>query len=72
MIREREMERERFLGEEKYAFVQRYLENVHETHSITTLTSDSGMKRHGAPSELGTGDISGNYLFFFCYTNQPL
>jgi len=58
VIREREMERERFLGEEKYAFVQRYLENVHETHSITTLTSDSGIKTHGAPSELGTGDMS--------------
>ena len=60
-IKEREMEEERFLGEEKYAFVQRYLENIHEAHSITTLTSDSGIKAHGAPSELGTGDISGNY-----------
>jgi len=60
-IKEREMEQERFLGEEKYAFVQKYLENIHEAHSIPTLTSDSGIEAHGAPSELGTGDISGNY-----------
>ena len=58
------MEQERFLGEEKYAFVHRYLENVHEAHSITTLTSDSGIRTPRAPSELGTGDISGNYRSF--------
>lgn len=54
-------ERERFLGDEKYAFVQRYLENAHEALSALTETTDSGIKTHGAPSELGVEDISGNY-----------
>ena len=60
--REGEKREERFLADEKYAFVQRYLENVSETHSFTIETSDSGIKTHGAPSELGMEDISGNYL----------
>ena len=48
-----------FLEDEKFAFIQRYLEKVQETQSITTDTSDSGVK---TPSELGTEDIPGNYL----------
>ena len=58
--------REQFLADEKFAFVQRYLETVHETHSITTETSDSdsGVKTHGAPSELEMEDISGNHIFY--------
>ena len=59
--RESEKKQKGFLAEDKYAFVQRYLENVHETHSATTETSDSGIKTHGAPSELGMEDISGNF-----------
>jgi len=60
-IEESEKEEERFLGEEKYEFVQRYLENVRDVHSATTETSDSGVKTHGAPSELEMEVISGNY-----------
>ena len=69
---ERERNQERFLGEEKYAFVQKYLENVSETHSFTTETSDSGIKTHGAPSELRMEDISGNYLLLSRLTGMTL
>ena len=58
---EREGNQEPFLGDEKYAFVQRYLENLQERQSLTTETSDSGIKTHGAPSEFGMEDISGNF-----------
>ena len=56
--------KQHYLEDEKHAFAQRYPENVHETHSITTETSDSGIKTHGAlaPSELGTEDIPGNFI----------
>ena len=60
-IEESEKKEERFLGEEKYEFVERYLENVHNVHSATTETSDSGVQTHGAQSELGMEDISGNF-----------
>ena len=30
-VREREDEQEQFLGEEKYSFIQKYLEQIHET-----------------------------------------
>ena len=69
---ERETNQEPFLGEEKYAFVQRYLENLQERHSLTTETSDSGIKTHGAPSELGMEDISGNYLLLPRLTGMTL
>ena len=64
-VRGEEKKEERFLADEKYAFVQRYLENLQERQSLTTETSDSGIKTHGAPSELGMEDISGNYLSLF-------
>jgi len=59
-IEESEKKEERFLGEEKYEFVERYLENVHNVHSAMTETSDSGVQTHGAQSELGMEDISGD------------
>ena len=58
-ISERERNQETFLGDEKYSFVQ---DDLYETHSFTTETSVSGIKTHGAPSELGMEGISGNYL----------
>ena len=46
---------------EKYEFVQSYLQNIQETHSMTTETSDSGITTQGEPSDLEMQDISGNY-----------
>ncbi len=52
----------RYFDSEKYAFVQSYLQNIRdETQSMTTETSDSGIRTHGAPSDIGMEDISGNY-----------
>jgi len=42
----------------KLAFVQKYLEDVQDTRSVTTETSDSGLATHTAASELGTQEIS--------------
>ena len=47
---------------EKRLFVENYLQNIHETHSMTTETSDSGIRTHGATSEIEMQDISGNYF----------
>ena len=44
---------------EKYEFVQRYLQNIQETHSVTAETTDSGIRTHGEPSDLEMQDISG-------------
>ena len=52
------------LDSEKYELVQRYLQNIHETHSMTTETSDSGIRTHGEPSDLEMQDISGKYNLF--------
>ncbi|KAL9959133.1 hypothetical protein ACROYT_G036221 [Oculina patagonica] len=49
----------RYVDSEKYAFVQSYLQNIRdETQSMTTETSDSGIRTHGAPSDIGMEDIS--------------
>ncbi|KAL9959110.1 hypothetical protein ACROYT_G036194 [Oculina patagonica] len=49
----------RYLDSEKYAFVQSYLQNIREeTQSMTAETSDSGIRTHGAPSDIGMEDIS--------------
>ncbi|XP_068710444.1 uncharacterized protein [Montipora foliosa] len=53
----REVEQHRFLERDKHEFVRQYLENIHEARSITTETSDSGIKTYGAPSEHQTEDI---------------
>ncbi|KAL9959123.1 hypothetical protein ACROYT_G036209 [Oculina patagonica] len=49
----------RYVDSEKYAFVQSYLQNIRdETQSMTTETIDSGIRTHGAPSDIGMEDIS--------------
>ena len=53
---------------EKRRFVERYLENIHETRSMTTETSDSGVRTHGAPSDFEMQEITGKYdLSFFSF-----
>jgi len=42
----------------KLAFVQKYLEDVQDTHSMTTEVSDSGLATRTAASELGTEEIN--------------
>ena len=46
----------------KFAFVQKYLEDIQDTRSITTEASDSGLATHTATSELGTEEINGKCL----------
>ena len=61
-IRERDDEQEQFLGEEKYSFIQKYLEQVHETHSVVTSTDESGFATEGTASEAGhLEDRAGKY-----------
>ena len=44
----------------KFAFVQKYLDEVHDTRSMTTEVSDSGLPAtHTTASELGSEDING-------------
>ena len=71
-VRGEENEEEQFLADKKYAFVQRYLEDLQERQSLTTETSDSGIKTPGAPSEPGMEDISGNYLLLSGLTGMTL
>ena len=56
---------------EKRMFVENYLPNVHETHSMTTETSDSGIRTHGATSEIEMQDISGNYFILVMACQSP-
>ena len=46
----------------KLAFVQKYLEDVADTRSMTTNVSDSGLATHSAASELGTEEIHGKLV----------
>ena len=52
----------------KLAFVQKYLEDVQDTRSMTTEASDSGLATHTAASEIETEEINGNcqYIVNFC------
>ena len=53
------MKRTKYLDQEKFSYIQNYLEKS-EAHSITTEPSDSGLPRsHGTLSELGMEEISG-------------
>ena len=61
-LENREVEQHRFLERDKHEFVRQYLENIHEARSITTETSDSGIKTYGAPSEHQTEDIPGKFV----------
>ena len=44
---------------EKLSLVQKYLEDVHETRSVTTEASDSALSTQAAVSEIKTEEISG-------------
>ena len=55
----------------KRMFVENYLQNIHETHSMTTETSDSGIRTHGATSEIEMQDISGNYFILVMACQSP-
>ena len=51
----------------KFAFVQKYLEDVQDSRSMTTEVSDSGLATHTAASELGTEEINGKLvMLFYC------
>jgi len=55
----------------KLAFVQKYLEDVQDTRSMTTEASDSGLATHTAASELGTEEINGKLvMLFYCSLTQ--
>ena len=61
-VRERADEQEQFLGGEKYSFIQKYLEQVHETSSVVTSTGESGFVTEGTASEAGhLEDRAGKY-----------
>ena len=49
----------KFMGAEKMDFVQRYIENMQETYSLTTEVSDSGLGTRTAVSEEETEDVRG-------------
>ena len=52
---------------EKFALVQKYLEDVQDTRSMTTEVSDSGLATHTAASEIGTEEINGKCIYIqFC------
>ena len=55
----------------KLAFVQKYLEDVADTRSMTTNVSDSGLATHTTASELGTEEIHGKLvMLFYCPLTQ--
>ena len=56
---------------DKRMFVENYLQNIHETHSMTTETSDSGIRTLGATSEIEMQDISGNYFILVMACQSP-
>ena len=44
---------------EKFSLVKKYLEDVHETRSVTTEASDSALSTQAAVSVIETEEISG-------------
>lgn len=44
---------------ETFAYVQKYLEDIQASRSMTTEVSDSGLATHTAASEIGTQEING-------------
>ena len=59
-ISEGDKEQDQFLAEEKYSFVQRYLEQVHDTRSAVTSTGESGFVTEGTATEVGhLEDVAG-------------
>ena len=60
VTKRRSVNKARYLDQERFAFVQNYLEKAEDAQSMTTETSDSGIPgTHGAPSEFGLEDTSG-------------
>lgn len=49
------------MGAEKLAFVQKYLDDVQETRSTTTETSDSALGIHATTSEFETEEVRGKH-----------
>ena len=59
-ISERDKEQDQFLAEEKCSFVQRYLEQVHDTRSAITSTGESGFVTEGTATDVGhLEDVAG-------------
>ena len=59
-ISERDKEQDQILADEKYSFVQRYLEQVHDTRSAVTSTGESGFVTEGTATEVGhLEDVAG-------------
>ena len=65
----KEEKRTKYLDQDKYDYIQNYLEQAREetkdgdSHSVTTDTSDSGMVgSNSASSEVGTEDTSGKHI----------
>ena len=65
----KEEKRPKYLDQDKYDYIQNYLEQAREetkdgdSHSVTTDTSDSGMMgSNSASSEVGTEDTSGKHI----------
>ena len=59
-ISERDKEQDQLLAEEKYSFVQRYLEQVHDTRSAVTSTGESGFVTEGTATDVGhLEDVAG-------------
>ena len=55
-------EKTKYLDSEREEFVQCYLHSIPETHSMTTETSNSGIRTHGAPSDLDEMvNVTGKY-----------
>ena len=56
---------------EKRLLVEDYLQNIHETHSMTTETSDSGIRTLGTTAEIEMQDIPGNYFILVMACQSP-
>ena len=52
-ISEGDKEQDQFLAEEKYSFVQRYLEQVHDTRSAITSAVESGFVTEATATDVG-------------------
>ena len=59
-ISERDREQDQRLAEEKYSFVHKYLEQVHDTRSAITSAVESGFVTEGTATDVGhLEDVSG-------------
>ena len=51
--------------------IENYFQIIHEARSMTTETSDSGIRSLGATSEIEMQDISGNYFILVMACQSP-